>query len=158
MNTLIILISLFSTTLFASEFLGPEPFSTDYCTSYPEGTRSRPNIWKHCCEEHDLYFWAGGSKEDRKVTDLRLRSCVEATGEVTQARLIYSAVTLGGRSPIRFKTRQWGNAFPERVRYQSLTLEETHELLQALEEQNPNLSVEIKQNFKSQLLSRLELR
>lgn len=135
-----------------------KPFLTDYCTSYPEGTRAKPDLWKHCCEEHDLFFWGGGSLEDRKATDLRLKSCVEATGERVQARLIYAAVSLGGRSPIRFKTKQWGNAFEEsRPRYQALSEQETTDLVHYLETHNPELSEKLKQKFKDQLNSRLDV-
>lgn len=134
----------------------PDPFVTDYCTSYPEGTRERPGLWKHCCEEHDLFFWAGGSLEDRNATDLRLKSCVEATGEVLQARLMYLAVAIGGRSPIRFKTKQWGNAYPQRQRYLALTEEETLELLHGLSTQVPPVSPTLMQELSTQLNSRLD--
>lgn len=131
-------------------------FTTDFCTAYPEGTRAKPDLWKHCCVEHDLYFWAGGSLDERKAADLNLKSCVEKTGEVEQARLIYLAVSVGGSSPIRFRTRQWGNAWPSRARYLSLTENETALILQVLETQDTHVSSELKQSFKEQLYSRLD--
>lgn len=133
-----------------------KPFLTDLCTSYPEGTRDEPNLWAHCCMEHDLYFWAGGSLEDRKEADLRLRSCVEATGERTQAALMYLAVSLGARSPIRFSTKQWGNAWEDRERYLSLTEQETALILQHIESHNQDLPLKLQQSFKEQLNSRLD--
>lgn len=134
------------------------PFATDYCTAYAEGTREKPDLWKHCCVEHDLYFWAGGSRDDRKATDLRLKHCVESTGQVRIARLIYAAVSLGGSSPIRFKTKEWGNAFEKRERYLSLTTEETSLLVEQLEHQNSELTTELKNSFYEQINSRLELK
>lgn len=134
-----------------------KPFLTDYCTAYSEGTREKPDLWKHCCVEHDLYFWAGGSHDDRKETDLRLKSCVEATGEVAIARLIYLAVTIGGNSPIRFKTKEWGHSWEKRERYLSLTESETALILQAIETtSSQDLTPELRQSFKEQLNSRLD--
>jgi len=133
-----------------------KPFVTDYCTAYVEGTREQPNLWKHCCEEHDLYFWAGGSLEDRKTSDLRLKSCVEKTGARTQAVLIYTAVSIGGSSPIRFKTKQWGHAWEGRQRYVSLTEDETSKIINHLDIHNQEMSADLKQSLKEQLNSRLD--
>lgn len=134
-----------------------KPFATDYCTSYPEGTRQQPDLWKHCCVEHDLYFWAGGSLEERKETDLKLKECVEATGAHVQAQLIYTAVAMGTHSPIRFKTKQWGHSFEGRERYLKLSSQETSELIDFIESHShPDLSPELLLNFKDTLNSRLD--
>lgn len=156
MNIFILLISLVFTPLRAFETESLKPFLTDYCTSYPEGTRAKPELWKHCCEEHDLFFWGGGSLDDRKTVDLRLKSCVEATGAETQARLMYTAVTIGGASPIRFKTKQWGHAFVNRARYQSLSEDETRQLFEHLDRHNTDLDPVLRRSFSDQLNSRLE--
>ena len=95
MKIYLLLVSLISFSVMAKEDGNLKPFLTDYCTAYSEGTREHPDLWKHCCIEHDLYFWAGGSRDERKQTDLRLKHCVEATGEVEIARLIYLAVSIG---------------------------------------------------------------
>jgi hypothetical protein len=134
----------------------PKLFTTDFCTAYPEGTLSRPYLWRHCCIEHDLFFWAGGSLDDRKKTDLELKACVEKTGESLQAKLIYIAVTVGGKSPLRFKSRQWGNAWTGRTRYESLSESETYALLETLEREDLHVSTELKQSFRERLLSRLD--
>lgn len=157
MKILLCLLPLFLFNTYASEPEVLKPFSTDYCTKYPEGTRAQPELWKHCCLEHDLYFWAGGLQADRRVVDLQLRSCVEATGALNHARLIYAAVTVGGSSPVRFKTKQWGNAFVERPRYQALSEAETRLLIEHLELNNSELSTSLMQSFKDQLNSRLDV-
>ena len=90
-----------------------EPFLTDYCTGYPEGTLERPGIWKHCCLEHDLYFWAGGDHNDRRTSDVILRECVAETGEEFQAKLIYWAVTAGSYSPVKFSNKKWNYGWGE---------------------------------------------
>jgi hypothetical protein len=133
-----------------------KPFLTDYCTAYYEGTRERPGVWKHCCLEHDLYFWAGGSRSDRQGTDFRLGKCVEATGEVEQARLMYAAVALGGLSPIKFRAKHFGNAWDNsRPRYIRLTSEETQVIIREVE-RTKWLPQQLRDSFIRQLLSRLE--
>ena len=81
---------------------------------------------------------------------------MEKTGAKTQAALIYAAVSIGGSSPIRFKTKQWGNSWIDRKRYLSLSETETAAIIQYLETHNVELSVERKQSFKEQLHSRLD--
>jgi hypothetical protein len=156
-----ILFFLLATTLSsfsnASETL--KPFLTDYCTAYPEGTLKNPDQWKHCCVEHDLFFWAGGSVEDRKMTDLRLKKCVEDSGAPIQARLIYAAVSIGGQSPIRFKTKEWGHAWEGRVRYQSLSEKETGAAINYIELlESQDLPAALKQSFKETLNTRLDIK
>lgn len=158
MNIHILLAFLISYAAIARDNGNLKPFLTDYCTAYAEGTRDQPELWKHCCVEHDLYFWAGGSREDRKETDLRLKHCVEDTGAVEIARLIYAAVTIGGASPIRFKTKEWGHAFEKRERYLVLSAEETALVINHLEHQNTDLSNDLKNSFYEQLNSRLDLK
>lgn len=156
MNNFILSLCLIALSIptYASKIL--KPFLTDGCTGYAEGTRADPNLWRHCCVEHDLYFWAGGSKEERKQTDLRLKSCVEKTGEIQHAHLIYLGVTLGGASPIQFKTKQWGHAFEEREKYLALSEAETSLVIHDLETQNLNIPESLIQSFKDQLISRLD--
>lgn len=44
------------------------------CTGFPNGT------WGHCCYEHDVTYWAGGTFQERKNADQRLRQCVDVSG------------------------------------------------------------------------------
>jgi hypothetical protein len=70
---------------------------------------------------------------------------------------MYTAVSLGGQSPIRFKTKQWGNAWPGRTRYLSLSEAETALVLHYIDLlSSPDLSLKLKQNFKQTLNSRLD--
>ena len=156
MKKMIMLLVLISLNGWAKSDWSLRPFETDYCTAYAEGTRAQPNLWKHCCEEHDLYFWAGGSLDDRKTSDLRLKTCVEKTGARTQAVLIYTAVSIGGSSPIRFKKKQWGHAWEGRQRYVSLTEDETSKIIHHLDTHNQEMSADLKQSLKEQLNSRLD--
>ena len=88
---------------------GLKPFVTDGCTLFIDGPPRRPNLWRHCCVEHDLRYWLGGNLNDRNIADLRLRSCVEAASSKKWGDIIYWGVKTGQRSPIKFGHRwNWG--------------------------------------------------
>lgn len=156
MKKFLLLLSLFTLNSWALTESALKPFVTDYCTLYVEGTRAQPNLWRHCCLEHDLYFWSGGSLEDKKVADLGLKSCVAKTGATVQSELIYAAVVIGGRSPVHIKDKAWGNTWGDRPRYLSLTESETAQAIYYLETNNSELSNELKQSYIEQLNSRLD--
>lgn len=132
------------------------PFETDYCTNYAEGTRSQPELWKHCCLIHDLNFWAGGTKQDRYDADWGLRHCVEESGAYYRARLIYYAVRAGSYSPIKFPDKKWNNGWKERPDFQALTQEDIDIIENELSSGYDFISHEIKENFIINLRSRLE--
>jgi hypothetical protein len=130
-------------------------FSTDYCTNYPEGTRARPELWKHCCLIHDLNFWAGGSSRDRKTADLQLRTCIEDTGAVSTAWLMYLGVRAGSFSPIKYSDKRWGNGWPGRKMNLPLTLEEVERIDLELG-QDSSIPFPIKNDFLRSLYLRLD--
>jgi hypothetical protein len=130
-----------------------EPFTTDYCTSYPEGTKNRPDLWKHCCLIHDLYFWAGGSEADRDAADWDLKLCVEETGKKKIAKLIYWAVRAGSRSPVKLPGKKWNNGWPERSYYQELSREDIHSIEQSL-----TSSEVVPSQYRNQFLNKLHSR
>jgi hypothetical protein len=132
------------------------PFKTDYCTSYPEGTKSDPELWKHCCLSHDMFFWAGGSRQDRYISDLELRRCIEKTGARNQARLIYYAVRLGSYSPVKYPDKKWGNGWNKQPDFRTLTPEEIDVIENELSSGYDFISEEIKNNFINKLRSRME--
>ena len=98
------------TATHASEFNNSlKPFINDGCTMFVDGTRDRPTLWRHCCVEHDMRYWFGGSISDMDKTDLRLRSCVNEVAGKNWADLIYAGVRAGHQSPIKNKTHwSWG--------------------------------------------------
>ena len=133
-------------------------FVSNGCTLFPEGTRAQPKKWEHCCVEHDLFFWAGGTRAERDVADIGLRECVAKTGERNIARLMYNGIRAGYRSPIRLGKQGWGNAWQgRRVPYTKLTETETLEILQALEQQEPEVNESFFTKFKTVLMARLSL-
>ena len=90
-----------------------KPFTTDYCTGFMNGTSANPSLWKHCCVEHDLYFWAGGCNSARKDADHRIYECVKATGAPHYAWVMYLGIRLGSYSPVKIKDGKWGNGWSD---------------------------------------------
>ena len=52
--------------------------------------------WENCCDAHDQPYARGGSKLDRLMADLNLRSCVAKNGYPVWAFLMYYGVRAGG--------------------------------------------------------------
>ena len=81
--------------------LPPNGFTTDGCSMWPD------DGWQHCCIQHDIDYWCGGSAVDRCAADRRLRACVEADGHPVIARIMYAGVRVGGHPKVPFGFR-WG--------------------------------------------------
>lgn len=47
-----------------------KPFVSDGCSGWFDG------FWVNCCYAHDEDYYKGGTKEERKLSDQRLRFCV----------------------------------------------------------------------------------
>lgn len=92
--TLVLILNLFSIPVYANSDV--KPFKTDVCTSSPNGT------WGHCCIEHDIAYWRGGTKSDRKRADHRLRWCMIKSGG--PGKLYYDFVRAAGWA-------YWGKAW-----------------------------------------------
>jgi len=73
-----------------SEPLPPHNFDSDGCSCWPDG------YWVECCIKHDLLYWIGGTREERKRADLELKKCVLDKGHPIVARMMYFGVRLGG--------------------------------------------------------------
>src|SRR5665647_529188 len=147
MNKLLISIFLLAAAITSVSAREIKPFTTDYCTGYFEGTRSHPGLWKDCCLEHDLYFWAGGSSQERNQADKRLRACVADKGTPIHARLIYWGVKLGSKSPIKIKGKHWGNGLSDSPTYLSLTPEQVRVIEGELNKGYPIIPTLILENF-----------
>ncbi len=99
-----------------------KPFTSDDCSCWPEGYDNQ-NQWEECCREHDLAYWAGGSREDRLRADEKLRECVEQVGDTAIARVMYVGVRVGGSALLPFPWR-WGYGWPFLRGYGPLTEKE----------------------------------
>lgn len=81
----------------------------DHCTLWPDGR------WGHCCERHDLSYWASdrwrGPKRwtYRWAADWRLFLCVRAEGRPVMAAIMLAGVVLLGPiyGLVRYRWRAW---------------------------------------------------
>jgi hypothetical protein len=151
-KTLLLVITFINLSLTAHAADKLLPFQTDYCTGYTEGTLSDPTAWKDCCLTHDLFFWAGGTIENRDQADHELLTCVEETGHPYQAHLIYLAVRAGSRSPIKIKGKQWNNGWSGREDALPLTPIEIDQIENEISKPDYNyISPQVKDHFLREL-------
>lgn len=150
---LIVAVFLSMNSLFAEE-AKLNSFDTDYCTNYPEGTKQEPDLWKHCCLMHDMYFWAGGTRKDRLKADQELKSCIEETGASQIARVVYLAVRAGSYSPIKYPDKKWNNGWSDRPDFRPLSNQEIHLIEQEINVGYEHISYHLKQQFINQLSTR----
>lgn len=136
-----------------------KPFTTDFCTGYMEGPASEPMKWAHCCVEHDLNFWVGGTADERNTADLGLKKCVADTGEPEQAQIIFMGVRLGYYSPYHIKDKRWGNGWVDesRAHYRSLSKSEIQLISETLHE-DETVNSEILERFLASLNQRTPVR
>jgi hypothetical protein len=83
------------------------PFVTDGCTAYPDGRKAS------CCIDHDIPYWCGGTRDQRRQADADLASCVADTGSPVQGRLMSWGVRVSGH-PFVSAGWRWGfgHAYP----------------------------------------------
>ncbi|GJM08103.1 MAG: hypothetical protein DHS20C11_03790 [Lysobacteraceae bacterium] len=107
------------------------PFTTDGCSSFPDGTFEQQALWLDCCTVHDLAYWQGGTREQRMQADEALRECVANVGEPTIAKLMLAGVRVGGTPylPTRFR---WGYGWPFTRGYTPLNNAELEQIASAL--------------------------
>ena len=104
-----------------------KPFTSDGCSSFPDGNLKQNTLWLSCCVEHDKSYWMGGLKQQRLEADLALRSCVAQTGEKVISQLMLTGVRVGGSPywPTKFR---WGYGWHYGRGYQAL---DENELIRA---------------------------
>lgn len=83
----------------ARGLIPPHRFTTDGCSMWPDGG------WVHCCVEHDVAYWCGGTSPHRHLADEALRACVSAVRGAPMAWLMYAAVRVGGAPWLPFPWR-----------------------------------------------------
>jgi hypothetical protein len=101
-------------------------FTTDGCSGgFPEGPPGHPNLWCDCCVAHDLAYWKGGTREQRKAADDTLRECVADKGKAVTGTVMEIGVRAGG-TPYVPTSYRWGYGWPFVRGYLPLTPEEEH--------------------------------
>ena len=70
--------------------LPPNAFVSDGCSCWPDSG------WVECCIKHDVVYWMGGTRGQRKQADLELKRCVSEKGHPVIAQMMYFGVRIGG--------------------------------------------------------------
>jgi hypothetical protein len=124
-HTLEMKLALFFTFVFSNALQAAslKPFQSDGCTMFMDGPVGKPNLWKHCCFEHDLRYWFGGSDQQMKQTDLFLKACVKDAADGFWAGLIYNGVVAGHSSPVKSKYH-WSWAWEPKREEKELSVSE----------------------------------
>lgn len=100
-----------------------KPFTSDGCSSFPDGTFEQKTLWLSCCTEHDYAYWQGGTYEERLAADRELRHCVFKIGEPYIADIMLAGVRVGG-SPFFPTPFRWGYGWSFFRFYKALSEEE----------------------------------
>jgi len=96
-------------------------FTSDGCSLFPDGRFKDRGLWCDCCLNHDIAYWQGGTKEDRKRADEQLRDCVlERTDSKALSVLMYDGVRAGGH-PAFPTWYRWGYGWKYGKGYVALT-------------------------------------
>lgn len=104
-----------------------KPFTSDGCSSFPDGTIQHKKLWLACCTAHDYAYWQGGTYEERLKADKVLQQCVADVDEIHIANLMLAGVRIGG-SPFIPTTFRWGYGWSYPRLYQALTADEVEQI------------------------------
>ena len=74
-------------------------------SSLPDGS------WVSCCVEHDIPYWCGGTRDERRAADARFRQCVADADHPWLAAWMEWGVRVGGHPWIPAGWR-WGFGHP----------------------------------------------
>jgi hypothetical protein len=85
----------------ADDDLPPRRFVTDGCSAWPDGS------WVECCVVHDIPYWCGGTREQRRQADRTLRQCVANTHSGWLGNVMGLGVRAGGHPVVPARWR-WG--------------------------------------------------
>ena len=100
-----------------------QPFTSDGCSAFPDGTLLQNKLWLSCCVSHDYAYWQGGSYAQRQIADEDLKTCVAQLGQPQIAYLMLAGVRVGG-SPFWPTTFRWGYGWAYPRFYGELSPEE----------------------------------
>jgi len=100
-----------------------EPFTSDGCSAFPDGTLQQNELWLACCVAHDKAYWLGGTYAERQQADTELHECVAKVGEPEIAAIMLAGVRVGGTPYLPTKFR-WGYGWPWPRGYKALSEEE----------------------------------
>mgnify|MGYP001159994135 FL=1 len=103
-------------------------FTTDGCSLFPDGEIAR----RKCCLNHDLHYWQGGSKRDRKEADVAFKQCVQSASDSRLlAATMYRGVRIGVHPVLPTKFR-WGYGWAYGRLYRPLNQMERNSIAESL--------------------------
>ena len=123
----IIIISVFITTSTILNADTLKPFTSDGCSSFPNGTIKQSSLWLSCCTTHDYEYWKGGTYKQRLESDKALKQCVTKNGQPEIGLLMLAGVRIGG-TPYLPTSFRWGYGWPYPRHYGTLNTEELKQI------------------------------
>jgi hypothetical protein len=123
----IVIYFLFSLVSVSAQAETIDPFTTDGCSIFPDGTYEQKELWLSCCTAHDYAYWQGGTYDERLIADEQLQQCVVKVGEPKIANLMLAGVRVGG-SPYLPTSFRWGYGWSYPRFYKPLTAEEKRQI------------------------------
>lgn len=113
-----------------------KPFTTDYCSEWPDGKITDPTQWADCCFTHDMSYWIGGSENERITADKELNRCVKNVSDSFNGLLMYIGVRMGGNPGNA--SYAWGYGWTKDRDYFELDSAEAKKAYQLLEQSEHN--------------------
>lgn len=110
-----------------------QAFTSDGCSSFPDGTFNEPTKWQHCCVAHDIQYWVGGTSDERLKADQGLRQCVADAANSVLAEMMYRGVRIGGAPNLK-TTWRWGYGWKQLRAYRPHSNTEAQEITRMTEE------------------------
>ena len=83
------------------------PFKSDGCSMFPEGSAEQKTLWLECCIAHDYAYWKGGTFQERLEADRNLKVCVENVADLEVGLIMFTGVRIGG-TPLLPTPFRWG--------------------------------------------------
>lgn len=108
-------------------------FTTDGCSAFPNGTQNQQSLWLNCCIKHDLAYWQGGTKDQKRQADEDLKQCVVAQGEPEVGKLMLAGVKVGG-TPFLPTPFRWGYGWKFGRGFEPLSENDQQQVNQQLEQ------------------------
>lgn len=99
------------------------PFTTDGCSSFPDGLPSNHTLFLHCCTLHDFAYWQGGTMQQRLLADQEFAQCINELGQKRLSEIMLLGVRVGG-TPYLPTPFRWGYGWPYPKGYGALLPEE----------------------------------
>lgn len=95
-------------------------FTSDGCSKSPDGTLFTPDKWLSCCVVHDVWYWIGGTSQEREYADDELYQCIREIHNDDTATIYYWTVRMFG-GPYFDSSFRWGYGWDKMRPYRNLS-------------------------------------